>query len=201
MKQEEFKNIVKALRLVYTQPDFIPNKETFDMWFAMLRDLPYDVCSLVVQQYIQNNVFPPKIAEIRRFAADIIKGKQMTWVDSWSIVTKAIRKYGYTQQKEALESFDPLTAKCVKAIDFRRICESTNLDILRSQYQRIYESYLQQDQQERTLSLGLQNSINQLSLEYKKESNSTSLFLRSDETEKNQSTTEAADQVNDIPFH
>ena len=46
MEREEFKTIVKGLKAVYAQPAFIPDADAFDVWYGMLRDLPYRQASL-----------------------------------------------------------------------------------------------------------------------------------------------------------
>lgn len=46
MEREQFKVLVKAMKAVYAQPTFIPDQDAFNIWFALLGDLPYkDVIS------------------------------------------------------------------------------------------------------------------------------------------------------------
>ena len=66
MEREEFKTIVKGLKAVYAQPAFIPDADAFDVWYGMLRDLPYRQASLAVQQHMASSPYPPTISDIRR---------------------------------------------------------------------------------------------------------------------------------------
>lgn len=59
MEREEFKTIVKGLKAVYAQPAFIPDADAFDVWYGMLRDLPYRQASLAVQQHMASSPYPP----------------------------------------------------------------------------------------------------------------------------------------------
>lgn len=51
MEREEFKILVKAMKAVYAQPTFIPDKDAFDVWYGLLQDLPYEQANLAIQKY------------------------------------------------------------------------------------------------------------------------------------------------------
>lgn len=65
MTIEEFTPIVKKLRTVYTQANFIANKEAFDIWFEMLSDLQTSGVNKAVDNIIRDREYPPTIADIR----------------------------------------------------------------------------------------------------------------------------------------
>ena len=65
MEREEFKILVKAMKAVYAQPTFIPDKDAFNVWYGLLQDLPYEQANLAIQKYMTSERFPPTIAEIR----------------------------------------------------------------------------------------------------------------------------------------
>ena len=72
MEREEFKILVKAMKAVYAQPTFIPDKDAFDVWYGLLQDLPYEQANLAIQKYMTSERFPPTIADIRTKATEII---------------------------------------------------------------------------------------------------------------------------------
>ena len=72
MEREEFKILVKAMKAVYAQPTFIPDKDAFDVWYGLLQDLPYEQANLAIQKYMTSEKFPPTIADIRTKATEII---------------------------------------------------------------------------------------------------------------------------------
>lgn len=152
MERDEFKVLVKGMRSVYTQATFIPDKDAFNMWYALLGDLPYEVCSAAIQKYMLTNKFPPTVAEIRELAAGVVNGDPMTWGESWECVRKAISRYGFYRQQEALESLDPLTRRCVESIGFREICMSEKEDVIRGQYRSNFEIMQKREQSERQMT-------------------------------------------------
>lgn len=165
MERDKFKLLVKGLRAVYAQTAFIPDADAFNMWFALLGDLDYEVCAAAIKKYILLNKFPPTVAEIRELASNITHGEPLTWGESWEHAMKALRKYGFYQPQEALESLDPLTRRCVQTIGFQNLCMSENLMAERAHYQRVFESYSRQEQTERKMPLALTEEINRLLLE------------------------------------
>lgn len=64
MVRDEFKNIVKAIRAVYTNSP-ITTQEVFDLWFEMLKDCDYADVSMALKKHMKTNRFPPTIAELR----------------------------------------------------------------------------------------------------------------------------------------
>lgn len=52
MEREQFKVLVKAMKAVYAQPTFIPDQDAFNVWFALLGDLPYKQAELAVQKHM-----------------------------------------------------------------------------------------------------------------------------------------------------
>ena len=164
MTRDEFKILVKGMKAIYSQPTFIPDQDAFNMWFALIGDLPYDVCNVSVQKYMLTNKFPPTVAEIREMAAGVVNGEQMTWGESWEQVKKAIRRYGMYNKAEALASLDPLTRKCVESMGFTELCLSENEMADRAHYQRVFENYARREQTAKQMPLQLQQAIEMLQL-------------------------------------
>ena len=92
MEREQFKVLVKAMKAVYAQPTFIPDQDAFNVWFALLGDLPYKQAELAVQKHMATEKFPPTIADIREKAEQItsVKETEMSELEAWAIVRKAI---------------------------------------------------------------------------------------------------------------
>lgn len=167
MDRDQFRLLVKGMKAVYAQPTFIPDQDAFRMWFALLGDLPYEVASAAIKKYMLTNKFPPTVAEIREQASEIVNGTPLTWGGSWDKAMKAVRRYGSYNQQAALESLDPLTRRCVETIGFMTLCMSENLSIERAHYQRIFESYSRQEQNERKMPLELSREIDNIRLEHR----------------------------------
>lgn len=164
MERDDFKILVKGMRSVYTQATFIPDKDAFNMWYALLGDLPYDVCSVAIQKYMLTNKFPPTVAEIRELATGVVNGDPMTWGESWELARKAIRKYGFYRPQEALDSLDPLTRRCVESLGFRELCMSENEVADRANFRMVFETMQKREQYEKQLPPKLLEVIQTLQL-------------------------------------
>lgn len=114
MTRDEFKILVKGMKAIYAQPTFLPDKDAFDMWFALLGDLPYKAANIAIQKHMLTEKFPPTPAEIREKAAQMIETQEteMSELEAWALVRKAIRNSGY----HAKEEFDKLPEACQIAV-------------------------------------------------------------------------------------
>lgn len=114
MEREQFKVLVKAMKAVYAQPTFIPDQDAFNVWFALLRDLPYKQAELAVQKHMATEKFPPTIADIREKAEQItsVKETEMSELEAWAIVRKAIGRSNYYAEEE----FEKLPEACKMAV-------------------------------------------------------------------------------------
>ena len=164
MDRDEFKILVKGMKAVYPQPTFIPDQDAFNMWYALLGDLAYDVCSVAIKQYMLTNKFPPTVAEIRELTASIENGEPMTWGESWERAMTAVRRYGSYNQVEAMNSLDPLTRKCVDSIGFMQLCMSENIMVERAHFQKIFEIFAKREQVDKQIPLALRQAISHLQL-------------------------------------
>lgn len=114
MTRDEFKILVKGMKAVYAQQTFLSDKDAFDMWFALLQDLPYKLANVAIQKHMLTEKFPPTPAEIREKAAQMIEvpETEMSELEAWALVRKAIRNSGYHAQEE----FDKLPEACREAV-------------------------------------------------------------------------------------
>ena len=121
MKREEFKILVKAMKAVYTKPDFIPDADAFNVWYSLLQDLSYMQAQVAIQRHMTESKFPPTIADIREKAEIVSIDAPKDWSDGWEEVLKAIRKYGRYREDEALENMSEVTKKAVQRLGFQEI--------------------------------------------------------------------------------
>lgn len=164
MTRDEFKILVKGMKAIYSQPTFIPDQDAFNMWYALMGDLPYEVCNVAIQKYMLTNKFPPTVAELRELAANAVNGDPLTWGESWERALNAVRRYGSYNKADALNSLDHLTRKCVESIGYMELCMSENIMVERAHYQKVFEVYSKREQTEKQMPLGLQQAINNLQL-------------------------------------
>ena len=164
MDREQFKTLVKGMKAVYAQPTFIPDQDAFNMWYALMGDLSYEVCNVAIQKYMLTNKFPPTVAEIRELAAGVVNGDPLTWGESWERALNAVRRFGSYNKMEALDSLDPLTRKCVESIGYMQLCMSENIMVERAHFQKIFDVFSKREQQDKQIPLQLKQAISQLQL-------------------------------------
>lgn len=114
MTRDEFKVLVKAMKAVYSSENFIADRDAFEVWFGLLKDLSYKQANLAIQKYMTSEKFPPTIADIRTKATEIIAPAEesMSELQAWALVQKALRNSGYNSEEE----FAKLPEACQRAV-------------------------------------------------------------------------------------
>lgn len=141
MKYDEFIKLVKVMKSLWTKADFLPDKEAINVWYALLKDLPYEHASVAVQKYALTNKFAPSVADIREQIVSL-SDSSTDWGDAWGEVLNAVSRYGYMNETDALNSMDELTRRCVKSLGWQNICQSERDEqmALRANFRMMYES-------------------------------------------------------------
>lgn len=159
MTKEEFKVLCKGMKAVYVQPTFIPDQDSFNIWFSLLQDLDYMVAQAAIQKYMLTNKFPPTIADIREYATSISIGEKPLWSDGWEEVQMAIRKFGSYREDEALESMTETTRRAVQRLGFKSICMSENIMADRANFRMVYEQIADREHAAKQIPMKLNNLI------------------------------------------
>ena len=171
MKREEFKILVKAMKAVYTKPDFIPDADAFNVWYSLLQDLSYMQAQVAIQRHMTESKFPPTIADIREKAEIVSIDAPKDWSDGWEEVLKAIRKYGRYREDEALENMSEVTKRAVQRLGFQEICNSENITADRANFRMIYEQIQERERKEARMPAYLKELIQRAQLELKENGN------------------------------
>lgn len=143
MNEKEFLAISSVIKAAYPNQGIMPSKESLDVWYGMLKDLDYVPVRNAVQEIIATSKYAPSIAEIREKATQRVTEQVPEWGDAWEEVLKAIRKHGYMQELDALNSMSELTRRCVKRLGWQNICMSENVTADRANFRTIYEKEMQ----------------------------------------------------------
>jgi hypothetical protein len=131
--------IAATLRAAYPNSNFLTTKDSLTIWGDMLKDLDFETCKVASKEYISSGKFPPSIADIRERCATYTQLPIKDYGEAWGSVLKAIRKYGYMEEEQALESMDETTRKCVKSLGFQNICHDEDEAAMRANFRMIYE--------------------------------------------------------------
>lgn len=158
----DFKKLVKALKTLYPNENFLADEYAIKLWYKMLGDLPYEILNLAIQKYAFNNHFPPTVSDLRGIAVELVDKERMDWSEAWGEVVNAMREYGSYRGSEALASMNPQTAQAVKRMGWKEICMSENLAVERANFRMIYEQVSEKEQQQAVLPNAVREMINQI---------------------------------------
>ena len=112
MTREEFKLIVKGMKAICTKPDFIPDQDAFNVWYMLLADLDYKKASIATQMHMRSSTFEPKPADIIEQYNKLVKRAEITEMEAWSLVSKALRN-GINGAEEEFNKLPPIVQKAV----------------------------------------------------------------------------------------
>ena len=162
MDKKQFAYLADAIRTYYPKENILPNKEAMALWYRELQDLPFPVAEAALRKWVSTNKWSPSIAELREAAANVQNGDIPDWGEGWEQVCKAIRKYGYYDQRKAIESLDPLTKQCVERLGFVNLCLSENPTADRANFRQCYEILAKREQTRQQMALPLRETISRI---------------------------------------
>ena len=164
MEKNEFAMLAAAIRTYYPKENILPNQPAMELWYRELCDIPYPVAEAALRKWVATQKWSPSIAEIREMTVNVTQGDEMTWGEAWEKALRAVHKYGYYRAKEAMDSLDPLTRRCVENIGFRELCLSENISVERANFRMIFETLSQRRKTEQQLALPLREAISRLQI-------------------------------------
>jgi hypothetical protein len=171
MDKKEFSTFAMAIRTYYPKENILPNQQAMELWYRELQDIPYNVAEASLRQWVSTNKWSPSIAEIREMSFSVQNGNIPDWGEGWEQVLNAIRKFGSYRIPEAMESFDPITRRCVERLGFRNICMSENINADRANFRMIYEQLAEREKKESQMALPLKQIIQSIQEGVHNESN------------------------------
>lgn len=166
MTGEHFQILIKGLKAVYSDPKFIPDQDAANVWYQLLKDIPYEVASIATQSYMQSEKFPPTPADIRRYATKITSPvtDDMSEIEAWSLVSKALKNGNYGAESE-FAKLPPLIQQTLG--DASRLREMAQLDtsevetVEQSHFVRNYRAKVEAHKREMQFSEGVRKAISQ----------------------------------------
>jgi len=162
MDKKEFSMFAMALRTYYPRENLLPNQQAMELWFNQLQDIPYKVAEASLNKWVATNKWSPSIADIRETTSTVQNGDIPDWGNGWEQVLNAIRIYGSYRISDAMESFDPITKKCVERLGFRNICMSENINQDRANFRMIYESLSERERKNSQIPFNVAKTIEEI---------------------------------------
>lgn len=146
MTREETIKIIRIM--VDSYPNYKPNNisETVDVWNMMLSDYDYNIVAMALKAYILSDTsgFAPAIGQIVAKIQTISRPQELSEMEAWSLVSKAIRNSGYNSVEE-FSKLPPLIQKAVGLPNQLRtwaLDENYNEQVVSSNFMRCYRTEL-----------------------------------------------------------
>lgn len=134
--------------MVDSYSNYKPNNisETVDVWYMMLSDYDYNLVAMALKAYILSDTsgFTPSIGQLVSKIQTITKPHELSEMEAWSLVSKAIRNSGYNSVEE-FAKLPPLVQKAVGLPDQLKIWaldENYNEQVISSNFMRCYRNEL-----------------------------------------------------------
>lgn len=151
MTREETVKIIRIM--VDSYPNYKPNNisETVDVWHMMLSEYTYEQISVVLKAYILSDTsgFAPSIGQLVEKIQTITKPQELSEMEAWSLVSKAIRNSGYNSVEE-FAKLPPIVQKAIGLPDQLKIWaidENYNEQVASSNFMRCYRNELARNEE------------------------------------------------------
>jgi hypothetical protein len=133
--------LIKILSANYRKwPEDGKEEDTVTLWEMMLGDLDLKTAQNAAVMHMSRSVYPPTVADIRDAAARISGPQLMDAIEAWEQITKAVKRYGYYREAEAMASMNEDVAQMTKRFGWSEICMNDNPDTLRAQFRMAWET-------------------------------------------------------------
>ena len=134
--------------MVDSYPNYKPNdiSETVDVWQMMLSDYDYNLVAMALKAYILSDTsgFAPSIGQLVSKIQTITKPHELSEMEAWSLVSKAIRNSAYNSVEE-FAKLPPIVQNAVGLPEQLRawaLDENYNEQVVSSNFMRCYRTEL-----------------------------------------------------------
>jgi hypothetical protein len=148
--------ILKYLFAAY--PNTTVSEQTVFVYMDQLQDIPVGQLGLVVKQCIADGGdFIPSVSAIRNKWLNLSDGiARPTPIEAWGMVRKAIASVGYV----GTPTFDDeIVGMTVKQMGWRDICMSEKPDVIRAQFERMYQQNVGRTKERDALLPGVREAV------------------------------------------
>lgn len=159
MDKKEFAMFAAMIQTFYPKDNVLPTDQAMEMWYEVLKDIPFNVAQAFLNKWSMTNKWSPTIADIRQGTVSITTEEIPDWGKGWDEVQKAIRYYGMYRPEEAMASLSPITKDVTKRLGFLNLCTSENMDADRANFRMIYEELAKRKKEDACLPEGLKTAI------------------------------------------
>jgi hypothetical protein len=163
MKQSDVVKLIGILSINYKNfPESGKLEMVTGLWTKMMGNVDYYVAEAAVEKYLAESVYPPTIADIMTRIADITVIKEKTAIEGWDDVKTAIRKFGWYNEKGAMESLDGTTRRVIESMGFKTLCVSEDEMADRAHFLKVYDTLAKRNREEQLMLPSTRNAMERL---------------------------------------
>lgn len=140
-------------------PRFEPDEAKVALWGELFADVEFGIAKVALKKLMLLNTFPPSVAELRQAVMEVRTPEKLSAPEAWGLALKAIHTYGCYREGEALAALPEQVAEVVRWMGWQSICMSDNVDVVRGQFMRMYETQQKRDREQAVLPTGLRDAI------------------------------------------
>lgn len=137
-------DIIKLVRIISANyrnwPENGKEEDVVTLWEMMLGDMEVEIAKKAIQVHLSRSVYPPTVADIKDAAEKVSGPRTLDAIEAWDMIGRAIRKFGYYRQVEAMESLPDDVAEMARRFTWDELCHSENVDTLRAQFRMAWEA-------------------------------------------------------------
>lgn len=167
MNREQTKDIIGAMIIAF--PNYKPNNlaGTIQMWSKMLEGYTYEDTLLALETYIKGNTsgFAPSIGQIINLIHEKSEiGAEMTEMDAWQFIRKAISNGNYHAQEE-FDKLPQIIQKVVGSANMIKQWAQTDMEeletVIQSNFMRSYRAEVERQKKIARMPIEIRNQIEQ----------------------------------------
>jgi len=161
MDEKQFSVIVLTLKSVYSYSGFLETPQAIKIWYETLKDINYEVMNKVVAAYIASESKTPTPADLRKKAMEILTADDMSEMEAWAIVSKALRDSTY----HAKERFDEFPEKIKKAVGSAEVLRAWGQDdnycenVAQSHFIKVYRTVTEREKTQMMIPENVRKAI------------------------------------------
>lgn len=161
MTKAEFAKAMASLSAAIDRPI---SKTTLSAWYEYVEDLPGGAVMAAVHTIVATDEYPtlPSIGKIRKTAILLSQPKRLTAAEAWGYTIKAMRSYGHYREADALENLPEEAAQVARLMGWQQMCFAENVEVIRGQFMKMFDSLQARDTQERLIPPAARNLIGTL---------------------------------------
>lgn len=171
MTQNETIDLLSVLKAAY--PNFYKNMTRKDadrviaLWSEMFKDEPGEIVALAVKRHIATDTkgFPPHIGAIKESIVKIMHPSDMTELEAWGLVQKALRN-GYYGAQEEYEKLPLVVQRLVgspnQLREWAQMDTETVSSVVASNFQRSYKARIAHEREYLALPSDVKQAVSQI---------------------------------------